>query len=147
MTKPWVSNSDTWRLLFGAKPPRGAVARIARRCNVNLDITMQAHGYESLQEFKKEVRRFYAWYKKGKRSSRRRRGTIRERQHQYVRAAKTIMTGKVRRHFRRLLKPLRLEGLWEWAKVARALHEAGIPVTTGTVRLESFWKLAAVVCM
>ena len=53
--------------------------------------------------------------------------------------AKTAVTKKVRGHFKRLLKPLKLEGLWSWAEVSRDLHKAGIPVLSGTLPVEMFW--------
>ena len=46
----------------------------------------------------------------------------------------------MRAHYRRLLKPLRLEGLWAWRSAALAMHAAGVPVQSGTVPVERLWE-------
>ena len=56
-----------------------------------------------------------------------------------MRHSKKVLTKKLRAHFKRLLKPLKLEGLWAWAEVAHALHRAHIPVLSGTLPVEMFW--------
>ena len=56
-----------------------------------------------------------------------------------MRSARVAFTAKARSHYRRLLKPLRLEGLWAWRRAANALQVAGIPMQTGTVPVERTW--------
>ena len=47
---------------------------------------------------------------------------------------------KVAAHFKRLRKPLRVEGMMMWRAVALATREAGIPVQSGTVPVERLWS-------
>ena len=49
------------------------------------------------------------------------------------------MTKKVRGHFARFFKQVKLDGLWAWPEIARDLHGAGIPVLSGTLPVEMFW--------
>ncbi len=49
------------------------------------------------------------------------------------------MTKKVRQHFRRMVKPLRLEGFFKWATVARGYWAAGLKMQSGTVSVERLW--------
>ena len=53
---------------------------------------------------------------------------------------KTAIGAKVRVHFRRLLKPIKLQGLWNWRSVAMHIRGAGIPLQTGTNPCERFWS-------
>ena len=50
------------------------------------------------------------------------------------------MTQKVLNHYRLLLDPVRLEGLWNWRYAAMALRGAGIEMQTGTVCVERLWS-------
>ena len=52
---------------------------------------------------------------------------------------KPAWNAKVEARYRRLQKPLRLRGLWNWRKCAAALHLAGIGVQSGTVPVERLW--------
>ena len=49
------------------------------------------------------------------------------------------MIRKVKAYLKRLLRPLRLEGLWAWAEITAEVHKAGIPVQSGTVPVERVW--------
>ena len=51
------------------------------------------------------------------------------------------MTKKLKAHYKRLQRNLREEGLWNWRKVALALHEAGLALQTGTVPVERLWAV------
>ena len=139
--EPNVATSSSWKKLFGSFPPRGTVARIARRCGAELQKSSKFSGYASLAEFKMEVRRLTRWYQPGRRVSMRRRPGICRHPGQapHVAGRRTTITSKVRAHYKRLVKPLRLEGMWKWREVALALHEAQIPLQTGTVSVERYW--------
>ena len=50
-----------------------------------------------------------------------------------------MWTSKVAKHYRRLLKPLYLEGLMKWRRCALGLHRAGLPVHSGTICVERQW--------
>jgi len=50
------------------------------------------------------------------------------------------LTPRVLAHYRRLLAPTRLEGLWRWREVAEALHAGGIQMQTGTAAVERLWS-------
>ena len=43
------------------------------------------------------------------------------------------------KRYKRLLKPLRMEGLWRWRTIALALRQAGMSVLSGTVPMERLW--------
>ena len=86
----------------------------------------------------KRVRR---WYKTQKKKTRRRFGIHRNlRQSVRVKVRCTVMTKTLTAHFKRLFKKLRLEGLWQWRKVALAIRKAGVPVQTGTISVERMWS-------
>ncbi|CAK0817381.1 unnamed protein product, partial [Prorocentrum cordatum] len=57
-----------------------------------------------------------------------------------VRGLRSVWAAKVWAHYRRLLKPLRVEGLWAWQSAARAIRAAGVPVQSGTVPVERLWE-------
>ena len=52
---------------------------------------------------------------------------------------RAAVTVKGRLHYKRLLKPRRMEGLWHWRQVALALHEAGERIHSGTQPTERLW--------
>ena len=74
-----------------------------------------------------------------RREWRRRRGPLRDGQEAHVKNSRKVSTKELWGHFKRLLKPLKLEGLWAWAEIATALHTAGVPVLSGTNPVEQFW--------
>ena len=67
---------------------------------------------------------------------------VRDGQGPRIAGSKSSWTAKVDVHYKRLLKPFRLEGLWTWRRVAMALHEAGVPLQSGTVPVERIWSSA-----
>ena len=136
-----VRKSRVWTDLFGTRPPRGSLARIARRAGAELHQSNQAHGWRSKKQFRVEVRRLKAWYQPGKKKSRVRLGMLRGSPAcDRVRGRRTVWTAKVDAHCTRLLSKQRFAGLWRWRTVARALHSAGIPVHSGTVPVERLWS-------
>ena len=56
-----------------------------------------------------------------------------------VKGKRSAWTLKICAHYKRLRKPLRIEGLWKWRSVALSLHEAGVPVQSGAVSVERYW--------
>ena len=50
------------------------------------------------------------------------------------------MTAKVKGHYKNLKRPLRIEGLWNWRRVADCLLQAGISMQSGTVPVERTWS-------
>ena len=102
---------------------------------------MEYRQHETLADFAAEARRVKKWYAHRRREWRRRRGPLRDGQSLHVRGARVVITEKMRGHFKRLFKPLKLEGLWAWAEIARGLHSAGIPVLSGTNPVEQFWYI------
>ena len=136
-----VDEAATWEKLFNAMPPRGTLARLARRSHVVLHKTCAFQGYTKVAQFKQQLRRIRGWYKPGRKVSRRKIG-IKRRRHEpgQVRGRKTAITPSVKRHFRRLRKPLKMEALWNWHAVAMEILQAGIPLQTGTLPCERFWN-------
>ena len=53
----------------------------------------------------------------------------------------TVFSESVKKHYMRLRKPLRLQGLWAWAEISTSLHEANLPIHSGTVPVERLWSL------
>lgn len=47
LEQPIVNKSATWKSLFGARPVRGTLARLARHCGAELHSTMQFVNYKS----------------------------------------------------------------------------------------------------
>jgi hypothetical protein len=138
--QPACVNASAWKQIFNAKPPRGTLARIARRFKFSLHETMQKVNYASPQAFRKEVRRMRTWYRPGRKGTRRRLGIIRDENAPLrVRGRRTVWNKKIAAHYKRLLQPLRQEGLWKWRMVALALHAAGMPVHAGTIPVERLW--------
>ena len=134
------SKSSTWKKLFGVYPPRGRVVHLAHLCEADLHETMDYRRYPNIEAFKIEARRIARWYSEQRRQYRRRTGPLRDGQSVHVHTPKRVMTQKLKAHFKRLRDPLKLEGLWAWAEVAKALHSAGIPVLSGTLPVEMFWS-------
>ena len=138
MQQPRVADARVWKNLFGAHPPRGAIARIARRCQATRDCDWV--NYPTIKAFKREMRRMAKWYRPGRRTTRWRRGIIRRAEApEQVRGLRSAWSSKVKAHYKRLGKKLRLEGLWRWRQVALSMMEAGIPMQTGTVAVERVW--------
>ena len=137
---PAVRSSGTWKALFGATPPRGTLARVAKRLGAQLHDSRGHWLWESRDDFIKEVETIQEWYATGRKLSRRRMGIIRIRfQKPRIYRANCVMTSRVREHYRRLLDPLRLQGLFRWSFVAQGLRGAGIKMQTGTVPVERLW--------
>ena len=138
--QPACVHASAWKEIFNAKPPRGTLARIARRFKCSLHESMQKVNYASPQEFRKEVRRMRTWYRPGRKTTRRRRGIVRNKKTPLrVRGRRSVWNKKIAAHYRRLLRPLRQEGLWKWRMVALALHAARMPVHAGTIPVERLW--------
>ena len=98
---------------------------------------MKFHGYRTLEQFRAAVRACRNWYAAGRRNQRRRRGIHRYRRILAVVAQKRAAVPKgIKGHYVRLLKPLRLEGLWKWKQRSADLRAAGIEVQVGTVGVE-----------
>lgn len=140
LEQPMCSESSTWKKLFGAYPTRGRVVHLAYVCKAHLHETMEYRQYANVEAFKREAKRIPRWYSQQKQQYRRRTGPLRDGQEVHVHESKSVMTNKVKAHFKRLFHPLKLEGLWEWAEVSKALHAAGIPVLSGTLPVEMFWS-------
>ena len=49
------------------------------------------------------------------------------------------MNYKVKQHYARLLKDLRVEGLWAWGQMGQAMLTGGLSLQTGTVAVERLW--------
>ena len=76
---PGVRMSPTWVSVFGSTPPRGTLARVARRLGVQLPQSCQAWAWKSRDDFVGEARLIMRWYETGRNRSRRRLGIIRRR--------------------------------------------------------------------
>lgn len=138
---PRIQECEVWRSVFGAFPPRGTVARIARRLDVRLHATAEPYGWRSQKAFRREARRIVRWYRKGRKNMRRNISLPRsDSTPEYVKGLKTAWTGKVNLHFKRFLGPIRQEGLWAWRRMSRALRMAGICQQSGTVSVERVWS-------
>ena len=134
---------NPWHKLFKATPPSGTLAKIARLLSCSFHSKLGAYGWTTTTkaEFKTAVRNMRDWYRPGRKKVRYRRGIVRSmRQAAHLRGSRTAWTKKVAAHYRRLLRPLRVEGLWAWKRVADAFRKAGIAVQSGTVPVERLWS-------
>ena len=104
--------------------PKGSMMRV-RTCSAALT---------------REIRRIQEWYRVGRREVRiRRRGIIRDRQQAgRIGGVRVVISAKVQAHYRRLLKPLRIEGMMKWRKISLATR---VPVQSGTVGVERLWSI------
>ena len=131
-----------WLELFGAAPPRGTLARLARRANAKLHESMQKHGWECMGEWLAEIKRMRRWYKPGRKLQRRRTLGIKRKcdaaDHACGKAS--AWGDKVQKHYKKLVKRVRRKGLLGWRKCACALRTAGVNVHTGTVPVERMWS-------
>eukprot|EP00972_Heterocapsa_arctica_P114329 16441872-Heterocapsa_arctica.AAC.1 len=92
---PAVADAPLWSALFGAQPPRGVVARIARRSGATLPGCCGYFNYKDKAAFLQEVARMRAWYSVGRKKTRRRRGIIRgESTPPRVKGRSTVWTSK-----------------------------------------------------
>ena len=147
LESPTVLRHPAWKQVFGAKPPRGVVARLARRLGAQVHSDIGFFNYVRKADFKKEIRRIWAWYRVGRRefrsaSSKRKRilrSAAAQKKPRRAARPRSVMTAKVRLHYTRLLKKTRLEGLWRWRKAALAMISAGLDMHTGTVPVERLW--------
>jgi hypothetical protein len=140
LQQPAAVHANAWTALFNAKPPRGTLSRLARRMSVTVHASLKKHNYATQRDFRREVRKLRKWYRPGRKQSRHRRGILRSRSASaQVRGLRSVFNKKVALHYKRLLKPLRQEGLWKWRLVALSLHRAGMPVHSGTIPVERLW--------
>ena len=75
--QPCVDKAQIWKRLYGARPTRLAVARVARWADASVHSSMGFYNFPSAGSFRREVRALVRWYSKGKRVSRWRRGIAR----------------------------------------------------------------------
>ena len=140
MGHPAVHKSAVWKNMFHALPPRGTLARIARRADAILHQDLTCRGWRSKKEFRTEIRRILHWYKPGRKQWIRRRGIRRGHQAGPWRKGRaTVITKQVKNYLKVLGSEITLDGLFNWDAVARLLHQAGIPMQTGTVPVERLW--------
>ena len=64
--------APVWSELFGALPPRGTVARLARRLGARLHDQSKPWRWSNKAEVRKEVRKMARWYRPGRKKVRRR---------------------------------------------------------------------------
>ena len=140
--------SPSWKTISRATPPRATLARIARRVGAKLHPSNGQWNYSTMKDFRTEGRRIRKWYRKGRKTTRRRFGIRRTtKQSPRVRGLRSVWNSKVRKHYKILFgsdksggDSLRLQGLWRWRSVALGLRRAGIPVQSGTVPVERLWS-------
>jgi len=149
--QPALDKAKTWKTVFGAKPGRATIARIARRLGTAAHPSMGLVNYRTLGECWRALRVLRAWYRPGRKQTRRRRGIKRERgASDRVIGRSTVWNLKLEKYFKYLLGRKRTEsgkkrvsitlrGLWRWQSVALALRRAGMSVQSGTVPVERLW--------
>lgn len=88
---------DVWKSTFGAQPPRGVLARLARRFGAKLPDSCGFFNYRTQKGFEAAVKRLRRWYKVGRRISRSRTGLLRIRSTTSldVRGTACVATAKV----------------------------------------------------
>ena len=138
---PGARWSPVWLREFGAVPPRGVLARLARRAGCELSEVHRVWNYQTEGDFVEEVRRTADWYKKPRKQRRWHLGIDRTESgtSQYVRGLPVVWNAKIAGHYRKLLSRIRLDGLMSWRYIALATHLAGLPTQSGTVPVERMW--------
>ncbi len=143
LSQPYATEATTWKELFSCKPPRAVVASLLRLLGKadRLHGTLQRWSYRNRKEFKREGKRILRWWSK----SRRQRGTfrkriLRDRQKAYWTRVTLAVNSKVRAHFKRMVRKLRVEGFFAWQTAAQATLQADIPVQSGTIPVERYWS-------
>ena len=145
LASPSVREATIWRGEYKAPlgPPRGALARWARRLGTELHPSLGFWNYPHIKEFRTEGRRITRWYKRGRKLYRLQCGIKRKRakpsEERGVPKPRIAMTKKLKAHYKRLKRQLREEGLWNWRSVALAMHLAMLPMQSGTVPVERLW--------
>ena len=124
-----VCESLVWRDVFGASPPRGVVVRMARQ--LGTAHVLPFCNYRDQKEFRQEAHRMRQWYRTSRKLDSSNCST--------KRVGVAMSSLKIRLHYTRLTRKVRLEGLWRWRQVALWLREGGIGVTSGTVSVEAMW--------
>ena len=153
LQRPDVLSHQVWKETFKAWPPRGVVARMARRLEISLHTQADFYNFRTLKDFRQEIKRIRRWYRQGRREVRTRRYKCRRivrlraytAQKQMKRQSamkRSIMNAKVELHYKRLLSPLRLQGLWRWRRTALAMRQAKLRMHSGTVAVERLWATA-----
>ena len=107
-----VRRHPSWSAVFGdsdgtkCEPPRGVIARMARRLGVEPHVDAGYFNYASMSDFKEEIKRIMRWYAVGRKLAKPPRGSCRRirrvllpkqnrRQTGRVCAARCVMTAKV----------------------------------------------------
>ena len=147
LQQPHVLDHSVWTRMYRCHPPRGVGARLARRLDVSLHPTCGFWNFSSKKAFRLELTRQQKWYRQPKKLWR---PTV-QRRRRIMRAQwgprmavgpRSVLTQKVALHYKRLQNKTRTQGLWSWRKVALQLHEAGLPIHSGTVSVERLWATA-----
>ena len=143
MSMAHVDMHPAWNEVFGSTPPRATIARIGRLLDATVHDSVGYYNHDSQMAFRREIHRIRRWYRCGRREVRiRRRGIIRDRREgRQVSGVRVVLSAKVKAHYTRLLKPLRIEGMMKWRELALATNAAGVPVQSGTVGVERLWAI------
>lgn len=140
--RPRVRDHPVWLTLFAARPPRGTLARLARRMGVTLHWTEGFYAYPSKEHLLAELAALESWYKPGRKKRRLFKGIIRkENQKKHVRGLKTVWSPSVQKHFAAFRRDIHLEGLLAWQECAQELWAAGLTPHSGTIPCERLWSL------
>ena len=140
--KPQVRDHRVWLTLFAARPPRGTIARLARRMGVQVHWTEWFYSYPSKEDLLAELDALQSWYKPGRKKRRLFNGIIRsENQKKHVRGLKTAWSASVQKHFDAFRREVHLEGLLAWQECAQELWAAGMTPHSGTIPCERLWSL------
>jgi hypothetical protein len=129
-----------------AKQLRGrrssGLCRLSRLFGAALHSSEGHFNYRSERDFRLGIRRLRKWYRRCRRRSRWRRGIVRDaRAPLHLGGRRVALSRKARAHLKRLLKPLRVEGMMQWRRIALAARDAGVPCQSGTVAVERMWSM------
>ena len=143
LSQEYASEATTWRELFSSPPPRAVVASLLRVLGKpdKLHPSLGRWNFRNRKEFRTEGKRILRWWSKSRRQGVTfRRRIRRDRQQVFCTRVTLAVTSKVRAHFKRMLKRLRVEGFFAWRQAAQATLEAGVPVQSGTIPVERYWS-------
>ena len=91
-----------WKEEFGSKVPRGVVARMARRLEVDLHAKAGFYAYKTKDDFKEEMKKVRNWYKKGRKGVKMIRHKCKR-----IRRTRPMKLNMLKTMSRRLVEPMR----------------------------------------
>ena len=116
-------NDECWVRLFGARPTRGVLTRLANSVGVQIDALNRFRNYRNKKDFLNEIHTVQKWYEPGRRESRyRARGIYRGKMGREVRGTRTVWNNRLSRIYSSMLSESVSSGLWNWRRTSQTFE-------------------------